>query len=118
MQVPMHDHAAEYRCLAAEIDEAVRRVLLSGKPGWGPEVPAFEAEFAAFVGAKHAIGTGGYICTLQLVKDAFGRAAGRPGVEQGGERNRHKAPKKDELVEVEVVDPETGKTHIEYRPAS
>ena len=34
------------------------------------------------------------------------------------EKNQNEAVNKEILTEVEVVDPETGTTHIEYRPAS
>ena len=37
--------------------EAARRVILSGWTSQGPEVAAFEAEFAALVGAPHALGS-------------------------------------------------------------
>lgn len=67
---------------------------------------------------KHTIGGSGYVCDLKLVRDGAGRLANRLGREQGGEKNRHEKPADDQLIEVEVVDPETGETHIEYRPAS
>lgn len=44
--------------------DAARRVLLSGWTTQGPEVAAFEAEFAAFVGAPHACAVSS--CTTAL----------------------------------------------------
>ena len=43
MNVPFYDHAKIYRRRQAEIDAAIHRVLASGRPDWGDEVPAFEA---------------------------------------------------------------------------
>jgi dTDP-3-amino-3,4,6-trideoxy-alpha-D-glucose transaminase len=51
----LKDATAELR---EELDAALARVLSSGHYIGGPEVEAFEAEFAAFVGAKHCIGVG------------------------------------------------------------
>jgi dTDP-4-amino-4,6-dideoxygalactose transaminase len=55
-RIPIADPAAEYRELAAEIDEAVHRVLASGRYILGPEGAALEAEIAAYTGAAHAVG--------------------------------------------------------------
>jgi len=55
MQVPALDLARQYRSLKDEIDAAILGVLASGGYALGPEVSAFEREFAAFVGADHAI---------------------------------------------------------------
>ena len=76
MQVPMHDFAAEYRSMQVEIDEAVRRVLLRGQPAWGPEVPAFEAEFARFVSARSAVGTNTGMAALRAALLALGIGPG------------------------------------------
>jgi len=46
---------ASYRAHKDEIDAAIRRVNESGWYILGPEVEAFEAEFAAYVGVKHCI---------------------------------------------------------------
>lgn len=72
------------------------------------------------VAVKHLVSGSGYTCDLALTRDAFGRRAqealeGRVR-EQGGSRNREEAVTNDgELVPVEVVDPEDGTTHVEYR---
>jgi len=55
MAVPYYDHALIYHRRKADIDAAILRVLESGRPDWGPEVPAFEQEFAAWIGAPHAV---------------------------------------------------------------
>jgi dTDP-4-amino-4,6-dideoxygalactose transaminase len=56
MNIPFLDLGASYRELQTEIDEAVHRVLNSGWYILGPEVDAFEAEWAQYCGASHAVG--------------------------------------------------------------
>jgi len=51
MKIPFLDLGAAYRELQAEIDEAVARTLASGYYIGGPEVEAFENEFATYCGA-------------------------------------------------------------------
>ena len=55
---------------------AARRVLLSGWLTQGPEVRAFEEEFAAYVGAKHAIAVTSGTVALELVLHALDVAGG------------------------------------------
>jgi len=57
-RVPMFDASAQYRLLEAEIDAAVGRVLGGERYILGPEVEAFEEEFARYCGAAHAVGVG------------------------------------------------------------
>jgi dTDP-3-amino-3,4,6-trideoxy-alpha-D-glucose transaminase len=61
---------------AAEIRQAVERVLASGWFILGPEVEAFEAEFAAAAGAKHAVGVGNGTEAIALALRAAGVAPG------------------------------------------
>ena len=56
--VPLCDILGQYQALQPEIDAAVLKVLGSGQAILGPEVLAFEKEFAAYCGAKHALGCG------------------------------------------------------------
>ena len=53
--VPFIDVAAQRRRLGRRIDDAIARVLAHCRFVMGPEVPALEAELAAFCGARHAI---------------------------------------------------------------
>ena len=54
--VPMCDILGQYLALKPEIDAAVLRVLESGQVILGPEVAAFEREYADFCGTGHAVG--------------------------------------------------------------
>jgi dTDP-4-amino-4,6-dideoxygalactose transaminase len=56
--LPFADPKANYLAHRQEIDAALRRVLEGGWYILGPEVTAFEREFAAFLGLTDAIGVG------------------------------------------------------------
>ena len=56
--------------------EAVRRVVLSGWVTQGPEVAAFENEFAAFVGADHACAVSNCTTALHLALKVVGVGPG------------------------------------------
>ena len=56
MQVPLLDLAAQYAPIRDAVVEAVTRVVDTQRFILGPEVEAFEAEAAAYLGARHAVG--------------------------------------------------------------
>lgn len=60
----------------AEMDVATKRVLDSGWYLLGKECEAFEAEFAAYCGVKHAIGCANGLDALKLVIKAYGFGPG------------------------------------------
>ncbi len=74
--VPFVDLPAQYRAIKSEIDEAVARVIESCAFILGPEVEAFEAEFAAYVGARHCVGVSNGTAAIQLALTACGVGAG------------------------------------------
>ncbi|MDW8324733.1 MAG: DegT/DnrJ/EryC1/StrS family aminotransferase [Burkholderiales bacterium] len=74
--VPFLDLAAAYQALKAEIDTAVARVLASGHYILGEEVEAFEAEWAAYCEAGHAVGVGNGLDALVLALRALGLGPG------------------------------------------
>lgn len=76
MNVPFLDLQAATAELRAEIDEAMGRVVSSGWYILGPEVEAFEADFAAYCGASHAVGLGNGLDALQLSLLAMGVGPG------------------------------------------
>jgi len=76
MQIPFLDVGAAYKELKPEIDAAIARVLDSGWYILGPEVEAFEAEYAAYCEAKHAIGVANGLDALHLALLAMGVGPG------------------------------------------
>jgi len=64
--VPFLDLGAAYRELKDEIDTSVARVLESGWYILGPEVDAFEAEFADFCETSHCVGVANGLDALVL----------------------------------------------------
>ena len=66
MKIPFLDVGAAYRELKPEIDAAIARVLDSGWYILGPEVEAFEAEWATYCEARHAIGVANGLDALRL----------------------------------------------------
>lgn len=76
MTVPMYDHAQRYRQLQTELDAALRRVLGSGRPDWGEEVPCLEQEFVAFVGSSFAVGCNSGTAALRLALLTLGIGRG------------------------------------------
>jgi dTDP-3-amino-3,4,6-trideoxy-alpha-D-glucose transaminase len=74
--IPFHDVAASYRAQQAEIDAAVARVLASGAYVLGAEGRAFESEYAAWAGARFAVGVGSGMAALELGLLALGVAPG------------------------------------------
>jgi dTDP-4-amino-4,6-dideoxygalactose transaminase len=76
MAVPFYNHARIYRRRKAEIDAAIIGVLESGRLDWGDQVPAFEEEFAAFVGAAHAVTVNSGTAALKVALMALGVGPG------------------------------------------
>jgi dTDP-4-amino-4,6-dideoxygalactose transaminase len=64
--VPFLDLGAAYRELQQDIEQAALAALRSGWYIGGPEVEAFEAEFAAYCGAGSCIGVGNGLDALRL----------------------------------------------------
>ena len=76
MPVPLFDTATPLAPLRAEIDAAVARVLDSGRFILGPEVAAFEREFADYCGAGHAVGVANGTDALTIALRALGVGSG------------------------------------------
>ena len=64
--IPFLDLGAAYRELKTEIDTAIARVLASGWYILGPEVEAFETEYATYCEANYAIGVANGLDALHL----------------------------------------------------
>ena len=69
--IPFLDLGAAYREIKPEIDSAVQRVLDSGWYILGPEVDAFEVEWAEYCGAAHAVGLANGLDALILALRAL-----------------------------------------------
>ena len=74
--IPFLDLRAGYDELRTEIDAAISRVLESGMYILGEEVAAFEREYAAYCGCRHAIGVANGLDALHLALRAMGIGPG------------------------------------------
>jgi dTDP-4-amino-4,6-dideoxygalactose transaminase len=70
--IPLFDTSTQLAPLRDEINAAAVRVLDSGRYILGPEVQAFEEEFADFTGAAHGIGVGNGTDALSIALRAVG----------------------------------------------
>jgi len=70
-QVPFVDLAAQYRTIAAEINDATSRVIQKADFILGREVTLFEEEFAGFCEAKYAVGVDSGTSALELALRAY-----------------------------------------------
>jgi dTDP-4-amino-4,6-dideoxygalactose transaminase len=69
--IPFLDLKAQNSAIADELQDAVMRVVRSGSYILGPEVAAFEKEFAAYCGVAHAIGVSNGLDALRLILQAY-----------------------------------------------
>jgi UDP-2-acetamido-2-deoxy-ribo-hexuluronate aminotransferase len=74
--LPFIDLAAQRARIADRIDAAIARVLAHGQYILGPEVRAFEAQLAAFCGAKHTLANANGTDALALPLMAWGVGRG------------------------------------------
>ncbi len=74
--IPFVDLKAQNDPLRPELSAALARVLDQGAFALGPEVAAFEAEFAAYCGVAHAVGVNSGTSALQLALAALGVGPG------------------------------------------
>ena len=76
MKVAFLDLGEVNREIGAELEGASRRVLASGWYILGPEVEAFESEFAAYCQAQYCVGVGNGLEALHLTLRAMGIGPG------------------------------------------
>ena len=74
--IPFVDLRAQYLSIKSEVDAAVLRVLDSTQFVLGPDVKAFEDRFAAYCGARHAIGVNTGTSAIHLALLAAGVGPG------------------------------------------
>ena len=75
-EIPLVDLKAQYATIRDEIRQAIDGVLESMQLTIGPNVRAFDQEWAAYCGTKHAIGVGSGTDALQLAIRAIGVSSG------------------------------------------
>lgn len=75
-KIPLVDLKAQYQSIKSEIDQAIERVINDTAFIMGPDVLAFEEDFAQFCGAKYCIGTASGTSALQLALLACNVQAG------------------------------------------
>jgi len=76
MSVPIVDLRAQYQRIQPEVDAAIARVVASTQFIGGEECRLFEQEFAAYCGAKHAIGVANGTDALTVALRAYGIGPG------------------------------------------
>lgn len=76
MEVRLVDLAAQFHSIKPEVMAAIEEVLESSQLFLGPHTRAFEAEFAAYCGARFAIGVGNGTDAIQLALRAAGVGPG------------------------------------------
>ena len=76
MQVPFLDLGRLHHSIRPQLDAAYHRVMDSGWFIMGPELEAFEAEFAQYCEVKHCIGVGNGLEALHLLLRAYGIGPG------------------------------------------
>ena len=76
VRVPLVDLAAQFADIEEEVVPDLLRVLETGAFIGGPEVAAFEAEYAAFLGTGHCVGVANGTDALELALRAVGVQAG------------------------------------------
>src|SRR5215213_5064828 len=76
MPVPLFDTATPLAPLRAEIDAAIARVIDGGRYILGPELAAFERDFAAYCGVPHAVGVANGTDAITIALRAMGVGPG------------------------------------------
>ena len=76
MRIPLVDLKAQYQAISSDVDQAIRRVINNTSFIMGQEVEAFEAAFAAYSRAEHAIGVASGTAALHLALLACGVGPG------------------------------------------
>lgn len=78
VRIPNWTYRREYRAIAGEVEQALLRVLESGRLILGPEVERFEEEFSTYLGGAAVVGVGSGTDAIETALRAVGV---RPGDE-------------------------------------
>ncbi len=74
--IPLFDTSGPLQPLRPELDAAIERVVASGRYILGPEVDAFEREFAAYCGASYGVGVANGTEAITIALRALGVGPG------------------------------------------
>ena len=74
--IPLVDLAAQHAAVADEVAEGWREVLAATAFVSGPQVAAFEREYAEFIGVPHCVGTGNGTDAIEIALRAAGVGRG------------------------------------------
>ena len=74
--IPFVDLAAQHAVVAEEVAEGWRQVLAKTSFIAGPQVAAFESEYAAFTGARHCVGVANGTDAIEIALRALGVGPG------------------------------------------
>jgi dTDP-4-amino-4,6-dideoxygalactose transaminase len=74
--IPLVDLAAQHAAVAEEVAEGWRQVLARTSFIAGPQVAAFESEYAAFIGTRHCVGVGNGTDAIEIALRALGVGPG------------------------------------------
>jgi dTDP-4-amino-4,6-dideoxygalactose transaminase len=75
-QIPLVDLGAQHAAVAEEVAEGWQQVLARTAFIDGPQVAAFENEYAAFIGTRHCVGMGNGTDAIEIALRALGIGAG------------------------------------------
>lgn len=76
MALPLFDTGAQLHEVREEVNRAIAGVVESGRFILGPEVEAFEREFAAYLGVRHAVGVANGTDAITIALRALGVGPG------------------------------------------
>lgn len=76
LEVPFVDLKAQHQALAAELEPRMLEIMRGAQFILGPDVAAFEEEFAAYCGARYAVGLDNGTSALELALRAAGVGPG------------------------------------------
>ena len=79
--IPLNDTRPQYEQIKAEVQAAIQRVLERSYFILGEEGRAFEEEFAAYLGVKHAIGVSNGTDAIHIALRALGIGPGDRGAD-------------------------------------
>lgn len=77
MKIPFLDLKAAHAEIEVELSSAFAKVMASGRFVMGPELEAFEAEFASYCEVSHCVGVGNGLEALHLLFRAYGIGVGQ-----------------------------------------